>query len=175
MEKRFLLPIAQKVRDQKRRCDLVVLLNWRLELWLRSGFFGERLQKQELSFKMVIEMLHLYYLSIIIFMFSRAEEIHAVCARKSLNNKLDEETRLDGFSVKKISVISPYQCADACLRDTRCKSFNVERKLHSGDKKFCELNDAKWNDDNDANQNKEWDYYGLDHEGLQEVSRNIVF
>lgn len=124
---------------------------------------------------MVIEMLHLYYLSFIIFTFSRAEEIHAACAEKSLNSTVEEETKLLRFSVKEISVITPYQCADACLRDTRCKSFNVERKLNSGDKKLCQLNDAKWNEDNDVIQTTGWDYYGLDHEGLQEVSRNIVF
>lgn len=124
---------------------------------------------------MVIEMLHLYYLSFIIFTFSRAEEIHAACAEKSLNSTVKEETKLLRFSVKEISVITPYQCADACLRDTRCKSFNVERKLNSGDKKLCELNDAKWNEHNDVIQTTGWDYYGLDHEGLQEVSRNIVF
>ena len=118
-------------------------------------------------------MLHLYYLSFTIFMFSRAEEIHAACAQKSL--KVKEETRLLRFSVKEISVITPHQCADACLRDTRCQSFNVERKLNSGDKKLCELNDAKWNNDNDVIRTTGWDYYGLDHEGLQEVSRNIVF
>ena len=136
---------------------------------------GERLQKQELSTKMVIEMLHLYYLSFIIFTFSRAEEIHAACAEKSLNSTVKEETKLLRFSVKEISVITPYQCADACLRDTRCKSFNVERKLNSGDKKLCELNDAKWNEDNDVIRTTGWDYYGLDHEGLQEVSKNNVF
>ena len=69
-------------------------------------------------------------------------------------------------------ILSPHQCADACLRDARCKSFNYKRKQDKTDFNECELNDVNWYDA------EPWevvvqpgsDLYDVDFERLHEVS-----
>ena len=68
-------------------------------------------------------------------------------------------------------VLSPYQCADACLRDARCKSFNYMRKQDKNDINECELNDVKWDDaTGDVFFQTGSDLYDVDFERLHEVS-----
>lgn len=75
-------------------------------------------------------------------------------------------------SIYEIPVISPYECADVCLRDTRCKSFNFKRKQNSDDVNMCEINDIKW-EENEAGlvgQKIGTDIYNVGSEDLHKVS-----
>ena len=70
-------------------------------------------------------------------------------------------------------VLSPYQCADACLRDARCKSFNYKRKQGNSDVNECELNDIKWDDEvksGEVGAKPGSDLYDVDFQRLHEVS-----
>ncbi|KAL9959469.1 hypothetical protein ACROYT_G032795 [Oculina patagonica] len=67
-------------------------------------------------------------------------------------------------------VLSPYQCADACLRDARCKSFNFIHKKDSDDVNVCELKDINRNHDSAWVTEKDgWDLYDVDFQRLQEI------
>lgn len=102
------------------------------------------------------------------------DEIRATCPnRSSLNTNRTMDTKMWLHVFKVISgVLSPYQCADACLRDARCKSFNYKRKQDKTDFNECELNDVKWYDA-EYWEVVNWigsDLYDVDFERLHEVS-----
>lgn len=119
-------------------------------------------------------MLHLQILVSVFVVFSWAEEIRASCPNQpSLLDKVDKDTKLRWHSMYEIPVLTPYQCADACLRDTRCKSFNFKRKQNSDDVNLCEINDIKWTDDTDPGvvSNKPGtDLYNVGFQRLHQVS-----
>ena len=101
-------------------------------------------------------------------------EISASCpSRSSLNTNRTVNTKMwrHAFKVTK-GVLSPYQCADACLRDARCKSFNYKRKQDNSDVNECELNDIKWVDakSGEVSVKPGSDLYDVDFERLHEVS-----
>lgn len=101
-------------------------------------------------------------------------EISASCPnRSSLNTNRTMDRKLWGHAIKVIpGVLSPYQCADACLRDARCKSFNYKRKQNSDDVNECEMNDIKWDDakPGEVTNKPGSDLYDVDFESLHEVS-----
>lgn len=120
-------------------------------------------------------MQHVAVLTSFIFLFLlRIDEINASCPnRPSLNTNRTMNRKMWGHEFKVIQgVLSPYQCADACLRDARCKSFNYKRKQDKNDFHECELNDVKWENA------KAWevahdlgtDLYDVDFQRLREVS-----
>lgn len=112
--------------------------------------------------------------SFICLVLSCVNEIHASCPnRTTLNSYLTMDRKLWDHVIKAIpGVLSPYQCADACLRDERCKSFNYIHKKDSDDINVCELKDINWNDVPPGGVTKKtgWDLYDVDFERLQEVS-----
>ena len=119
-------------------------------------------------------MLHVKFLVTVFVVFSCIDEIRATCPKPpSLNDKLKVDTKLWGYSIYEIPILSLYQCVDACLRETRCKSFNFKRKQKDEDKALCELNDTQWSSDINIILEKKtgWDYYDVGFEGLREVSK----
>ena len=101
-------------------------------------------------------------------------EISASCpSRSSLNTNRTVNIKMwrHAFKVTQ-GVLSPYQCADACLRDSRCKSFNFKRKQDGSDVNECELNDIKWVDakSGEVSEKPGSDLYDVDFERLHEVS-----
>ena len=105
---------------------------------------------------------------------SCVNEINASCPKRtSLNSYRTTDRKLRLHTIKGIpGALSPYQCADACLRDMRCQSFNYKRKKGSGDINECEMNDIRRNETKIGEVKVEhgWDLYDIDFEGLQEVS-----
>lgn len=104
---------------------------------------------------------------------SCVDEINASCHRRSsLNTNRTMNTKMWRHAFKvTLGVLSPYQCADACLRDTRCKSFNYKRKQDNSDVNECELNDVKWDDAKSGEVGDEAgsDLYDVDFERLHEI------
>lgn len=102
-----------------------------------------------------------------------ATEIRAGCLeRPSLNNHWYMDRKLLGHEVNHIKdVLSPYACADECLRDPRCKSFNFKRKRNSSDINECYLNDVTRKETASGAVIKKpgTDLYDVDFEGLQKV------
>lgn len=118
--------------------------------------------------------------SFICLVLSCINETRASCPnRTSLNSYRTMDHKLGGHAIKAIpGVLSPYQCADACLRDARCKSFNYQRRKDSDDVNVCEMNDIKKSESNPGYLFRKpgYDFYDVDFERLQQVSRlyNIV-
>lgn len=120
-------------------------------------------------------MQHMAVLASFICLFlSRVDDISASCPNRwSLNTNRTMDRRMWRHAFKVIQgVLSPYQCADACLRDARCKSFNDKRKQDKNDVNECELNDVKWEDTKPGEVGREpgSDLYDVDFERLHEVS-----
>ena len=114
--------------------------------------------------------------SFICLFLSCVDEISASCPiRSSLNTNRTMNTKMWRHAFKVIitpGALSPYQCADACLRDARCKSFNYKRKQGNNDVNECELNDIKWVDakSGEVGEKAGSDLYDVDFERLHEVS-----
>lgn len=119
-------------------------------------------------------MLHVKVLISAIVVFSCNMEILASCLnRVSLDSSLFKNSTLWEHSVYETSVISPYQCADICLRDSRCKSFLFKHKRKSDDFNICEIKDIKWDDNVDVGTVTELvgtDLYNVGFEDLHKVS-----
>jgi len=123
-------------------------------------------------------MLHVQLLVPVFVVFLCADEIGGTCpSQPSLSDKLYKDRKLWGHSMYEISVLSPYQCADTCLRDTRCKSFNFKRKQKNDDVNLCEINDVKWTDTdpNVVRRKTGTDLYDVDFETLHKVSATHCF
>ena len=112
--------------------------------------------------------------SFICLFLSYVDEISASCpSRRSQNTNRTMNTKMWRHAFKvTLGVLSPYQCADACLRDARCKSFNYKRKQDNSDVNECELNDIKWDDakSGEVGEKAGSDLYDVDFERLREVS-----
>ena len=107
--------------------------------------------------------------SFICFFLTCVDEVCATCPKRTpLNTNRTMNRKMLHHAFKVIPVVlSPYQCADACLRDARCKSFNYKRNVNE-----CELNDSNWYDAKswDVVQETGSDLYDVDFERLHEVS-----
>lgn len=111
---------------------------------------------------------------ICLFLILCINEIRASCPDKpTLNKQKTTDRKLLLHSIQVIrGFLSPYQCADACLRDSRCKSFNFKRKQESDDISECEINNVKWSETvaGEVVHRTGWDLYDeLDSGRLQEV------
>lgn len=92
--------------------------------------------------------------------------------RPSLNGYRYKNIKLKGHEINNLKgALSPYTCADACLRDPRCRSFNFKRKRYSNDINECTINDinnekAK---SGEVQEDFETDFYDVGYEALQKV------
>lgn len=118
-------------------------------------------------------MSHVQFLVSIFVVSSCIEEILPICSNHaSLTDNMFADQELRYHSIYETSVISPYECADVCLRDARCRSFNFKRKQNSRDVNICEINDIKWEKDHAGLvwPKQGTDIYNVGSEDLRKVS-----
>lgn len=92
--------------------------------------------------------------------------------RPSLNDYRRENKILKSYeTIYFEDALSPYTCADACLRDPRCRSFNFIRNQDSSDKNKCAIKDV--NEDETSSgafeEDFETDFYNVGYEALQKI------
>ena len=118
-------------------------------------------------------MSHVQFLVSFFVVSSSIEAILPNCPNHaSLRDRKFTDQKLWDHSIYEIPVVSTYECADICLRDTRCKSFNFKRKQNSDDMNICEINDIKWEElaAGLVGQKIGTDIYDVDSEDLYKVS-----
>ena len=110
-------------------------------------------------------------LSLVVLTCSEASRDNCFRPRTALRSKLVAGRKLSYHSVRAVPVLSAYHCADVCLRDVRCKSFNFVRKRDDDDMNVCEINDVTWEqaEHGVVHSKKGTDFYDVDFQGLRTV------
>ncbi|PFX21862.1 uncharacterized protein LOC111334991 [Stylophora pistillata] len=104
-----------------------------------------------------------------LFLVSCAQE----CSQRlSLNDYRRENRILKSYQINYFEdALSPYTCADACLRDPRCRSFNFIRNQDSSDIKKCVINDVNKDEASSGAFKEDFgtDFYNVGYEALQKI------
>lgn len=93
----------------------------------------------------LLNMVCAHFLVLVIFVFWFNKAIDAACIEDTtFESNLHKNTKLWGHVLRKERVVSPIHCADKCLRDVKCKSFNFFWGQSEEGTYLCEINDVKW-------------------------------
>lgn len=113
---------------------------------------------------------HFLVLVVSVIWFNNA--VDAACIEDTnFENNLHKDTKLWDHVLRKERVVSPIHCADKCLRDFRCKSFNFWWKQHEEGTYLCEINDIKWTENSAAGLTSEHIGTDLYNAGSQDLHK----